>query len=696
MQRTLLSLAVLAAISAGSTGAAFAQTTTTTNTTAATTTTTAAAARSSGIDLQWIDTSVRPQDDFFKFMSGKWLANAEIPADRARFGSFDQLRDLSEQRSYDIIKALAADSKLKAGSNEKKIADLYNSFMDEAQAEKLDIAPLKATFNRIDRFTKKEDLPALISNLSKLGVSLPVQSGIGQDARDSSKYAVYVSQGGLGLPDRDYYLKDDDAKLKGFRDAYVKHIEKMLEMSGQKDAEKAAASILALETEIAKIQWTKVENRNPVKTYNKIEKAKLAELLPGFDWTAYFAGTGVGNRVDYVIVRQPGFLSGMAKIIQDTPVSVWQSYYKWKVLSAYASLLSKRFVDEDFNFSSVTLRGIPANQPRWKRGVARVEESMSEALGKLYVAKYFPPENKARMEELVKNLTLAYKQSIETLDWMSPETKKEALTKLAKFTPKIGYPDVWRDYSKLVIKKDDLVGNVMRGREHEYLRQLSKLGQPVSRKEWGMSPQTVNAYYNSRQNEIVFPAAILQPPFFNPAADDAVNYGGIGAVIGHEISHGFDDSGSQSDGDGNLRDWWTKEDKANFGKLTAAMIAQYNAYSPLPGYNVNGALTLGENIADNSGLSIAYKAYQISLGGKPAPVIDGYTGDQRLFMGWAQVWRGKARDAEAIRLINTDPHSPAAVRGNAPLTNLPAFYSAFGVKEGDKMYTAPEKRITIW
>ena len=300
------------------------------------------------------------------------------------------------------------------------------------------------------------------------------------------------------------------------------------------------------------------------------------------------------------------------------------------------------------------------------------------------------------MEQLVGNLTLAYKQSIETLEWMSPETKKEALTKLSKFTPKIGYPDVWRDYSKLDIRKDDLVGNIMRARAHEYYRQLAKLGQPVNRKEWGMSPQTVNAYYNSRQNEIVFPAAILQPPFFNPAADDAVNYGGIGAVIGHEISHGFDDSGSQSDGDGNLRDWWTKEDKANFSKLTTAMIAQYNAYSPLPGYHVNGALTLGENIADNSGLSIAYKAYQLSLGGKPAPVIDGYTGDQRLFMGWAQVWRGKARDAETIRLINIDPHSPASVRGNAPLTNIPGFYAAFGVKEGDKMYVAPEKRITIW
>lgn len=693
MQRTLLSLAVLATFSFGGTQLSFADTSAPANSTVQSNATTSAL--SSGIDLQWQDKSVRPQDDFFKFMSGKWLATAEIPADRARFGSFDQLRDLSEQRSRDIITTLASDKALKGGSNQKKIADLYNSFMDEAHANKLDIKPLDATFKQISKLEKKEDFPALIAQLSQLGVSLPVNSGVGQDARDSSTYAVYVSQGGLSLPDRDYYLKDD-AKFKAFRDAYVKHVEKMLSMSGEKNADKAAADILALETQIATIQWTKVENRNPINTYNKIELAKLTELMPGFNWTSYFAGTGVGSKVNYVIVRQPSFLTALAKIVNDTPVAVWKSYYKWKVLDAYAPFLSQRFVDEDFGFSSVTLRGIPENQPRWKRGVARVEESMPEALGELYVAKYFPPENKARMEKLVNNLIEAYKQSIETLTWMSPETKKEALVKLSKFTPKIAYPDQWRDYSALQIKANDLVGNVMRSRTFEHQRDIARLGKPVDRKEWGMSPQTVNAYYNSRQNEIVFPAAILQPPFFNPAADDAVNYGGIGAVIGHEISHGFDDSGSQSDGDGNLRNWWTKEDKENFSKLTNALVAQYDAYSPLPGYNVNGKLTLGENIADNSGLAIAYKAYQISLGGKPAPVIDGYSGDQRLFMGWAQVWRGKARDAETIRLLSIDPHSPAEVRGNAPLTNVPGFYSAFGVKEGDKMYVAPEKRTTIW
>ena len=697
MKRTLLSIAILGLVSIAQATSAQAQTATAPS---AAPTGIAAPSRVtnliSGIDLQWIDSSIRPQDDFFKFTSGKWLNTVEIPADKARFGSFDQLRDLSEQRSHDIITSLVENKKLVAGSNEKKIADLYSSFLNEAQADKLDIQPLRHTFVQIERVTKKEQLPTLIAQLSKLGLSLPIQSGINQDARDATKYAVYVSQGGLGLPDRDYYLKDDDAKLKGFRDAYVKHVEKMLDMSGQLHAEQAAKDILALETELAKIQWTKVENRNPVKTYNKVEIAKLKDLLPDYNWTAYFAGTGVGNKVDYVIVRQPSFISGLAKIINDTPLPVWKTYLKWKVLDSYAPLLSKRFVDQDFAFSSVTLRGIPENQPRWKRGVGRVEEALPEALGKLYVEKYFPPESKARMEQLVANLIAAYKQSIETLTWMSPETKAEALTKLSKFTPKIGYPDQWRDYSKLDIKSNELVGNIMRSRALENQRQLDKLGKPIDRKEWGMSPQTVNAYYNSRQNEIVFPAAILQPPFFNAAADDAVNYGGIGAVIGHEISHGFDDSGSQSDGDGNLRDWWTKEDKANFNKLTSALVAQYDAFSPIPNYHVNGALTLGENIADNSGLAIAYKAYQISLGGKPAPVIDGYTGDQRLYLGWAQVWRGKARDAGTIRLLNTDPHSPAAARGNVPLTNQPGFYSAFDVKEGDQMFVAPDKRIIIW
>nr|WP_315482535.1 M13-type metalloendopeptidase [uncultured Undibacterium sp.] len=650
----------------------------------------------SGIDLQWIDKSVRPQDDFFRFMSGKWLDTVEIPADRGRYGAFDQLAEMSAKQSAAIIQSLATQTELKPGTNQQKIADLYNSFMDEARLEELDIKPLQADFARIQQFKDKAELPAMLAYLARISVGTPIGSGVTQDAKDSTQYTISVGQGGLSLPDRDYYLKLDDAKFKAVREAYLVHVEKMLSMAGNSNAQQAAASIMALETEIAKIQWSNVENRNPVKTYNKVEISKLGDLLPGFDWTKYFAGMGTGGKTAHVIVRQPSYLTGLNKVIQDTPVETWQAYFNWRVLNAYAPYLSKRFVDQDFSFSSITLRGIPENQPRWKRGVSRVEESLSEALGQLYVAKHFPAENKARMQVLVNNLMLAYKQSIETLPWMGEATKKEALVKLSKFTPKIGYPDKWRDYSKLTIVKGDLVANIKAGRAFAYQRQVDKLGKPVDRSEWGMSPQTVNAYYNSRQNEIVFPAAILMPPFFNPEADDAVNYGGIGAVIGHEIGHGFDDSGSQSDGDGNLRDWWTAEDKANFGKVTDALVAQYANYSPLEGYKVNGKLTLGENIGDNAGLSIAYKAYQLSLNGKKPPVIDGYTGNQRVFMGWAQVWRGKARDKETVRLLSTDSHAPGMFRANGPLTNMPEFYQAFDVKAGDKMYVEPAKRIRVW
>lgn len=650
----------------------------------------------SGIDLQWIDKSVRPQDDFFRFMSGKWLDTVEIPADRGRYGAFDQLAELSAKQSAAIIQNLATQTELKAGTNQQKIADLYNSFMDEARLEALDIKPLQADFARIQQLKDKTELPAMLAFLSRISVGTPIGSGVTQDAKDSSKYTVSVGQGGLSLPDRDYYLKLDDAKFKTIRAAYLTHVEKMLSMAGVSNAQQAAASIMSLETEIAKIQWSNVENRNPVKTYNKVEVAKLGDLLPGFDWNKYFAEMGTAGKTDSVIVRQPSYLTGLNKVIQDTSLETWQAYFNWRVLNAYAPYLSKRFVDQDFSFSNVTLRGIPENQPRWKRGVGRVEESLSEALGQLYVEKHFPAENKARMQILVNNLLLAYKQSIETLPWMGETTKKEALTKLSKFTPKIGYPDKWRDYSKLTIVKGDLVANIKAGRAFAYQRQVDKLGKPVDRSEWGMSPQTVNAYYNSRQNEIVFPAAILMPPFFNPDADDAVNYGGIGAVIGHEIGHGFDDSGSQSDGDGNLRDWWTAEDKANFGKVTDALVAQYGSYSPIEGHKVNGKLTLGENIGDNAGLSIAYKAYQLSLNGKKAPAIDGFSGNQRVFMGWAQVWRGKARDTETIRLLTTDSHAPGMFRANGPLTNMPEFYQAFDVKAGDKMYVEPAKRIRVW
>jgi putative endopeptidase len=652
-----------------------------------------AADPASGIDFQYVDNAVSMQDDAFRHVSGKWVDTVDIPADRARWGSFDILRELSETRLRGIIDELAKGS---GDADAKKIADIYSSFMDEARLESLGLKPLQGELARIDALADKKDLPALIAHLTMLGVNAPFRPIVNQDARESTRYAVYFFQGGIGLPDRDYYLKDDDAKLKTFRAEYVKHVQRMLSMAGIADADQAAAAILQLETGIAKVQWTRVENRDPVKSYNKTDIAKLPELLGHFDWKAYFMATEIGDKVDYVVVRQPSFVRGLDELIAGTPLPVWKSYFKWHLLDAYAPYLDKRFVDEDFAFSSVTLRDIPENRPRWKRGVELAETSIGEGLGRLYVAKYFPPEYKARMQNMVQNLLTAYRQSIETLDWMEPQTRKEALAKLASFSPKIAYPERWRDYTALQVSKDDLVGNVIRARRFEYNRQLAKLGKPVDRGEWGMTPQTINAYYNPLKNEIVFPAAILQPPFFSPAADDAVNYGGIVAVIGHEVSHGFDDQGSQYDGDGNLRNWWTKTDREKFSKLTKALSAQYSSYSPLPGYHVNGDLTLGENIGDNSGLAIAYKAYHLSLAGKPASVIDGFSGDQRFYLGWAQVWRGKARDAETIRLIKVDPHSPAQFRCNGTLVNQPGFYSAFNVKETDRMYLPPAERVIIW
>jgi len=658
--------------------------------------TAAPAALSSGIEVQYLDTSVRPQDDFYRYVNGKWLDTTPIPADKSRIGAFSKLDDDAQVALRAIIEAAAKDPNRAAGSEAQKIGDLYASFMDEAKLEELGLKPLHEMLAQVDSISDKKDIPALIGKLGLLSVDAPIAPGIHQDNKDSTKYIVDIGQSGLGLPDRDYYLKADDAKMKETLAKYQAHVSKMLELAGDASAPSEAAAIVALETALAQVQWTKVENRDPQKTYNKVELARLAALAPGFDWKRYLVAAGFDGKVDYLIISQPTYLTGFAKVLSDTPLAVWKSYFRFRVLSAFAPFLSKAFVDESFAFYGTALSGVPENRPRWKRGVSLVERSIGEGLGKLYVEKYFPPASKARMEALVSNLLKAYQQSIETLDWMSPQTKQEARQKLARFTPKIGYPKKWRDYSSMTFTASDLIGNVLRASEFEYNRNVNKLGKPIDRDEWGMTPQTVNAYYNPELNEIVFPAAILQPPFFNPAADDAVNYGGIGAVIGHEISHGFDDQGSQYDGEGNLRDWWTKDDHAKFAEKTQALIAQYAAQEPVPNYHVNGELTLGENIADNSGLAIAFKAYQLSLGGKKAPVIDGFTGEQRLYMGWAQVWRGKVRENEAIRRIKTDPHSPPAVRGSATLENQPGFFAAFDVKPGDKLYVAPEKRIVIW
>ncbi|MES2900182.1 MAG: M13-type metalloendopeptidase [Pseudomonadota bacterium] len=650
----------------------------------------------SGIDIQYIDPSVRPQDDIFQHLNGKWLATTAIPSDKTSWGTFAKLRDDVQPQVKAMIEAAQADKNKKAGSEAQKIGDLYASYMDEQRIEQLGYKPLAGELAKIRALQDKKAIPALIANLAKMGVSGPYGMGVGQDGKESTRYAVQIGQGGLSLPDRDYYLNKKDKKMADALAAYELHVAQMLSMVGRTDATAAARNIVALETELAKVQWDRVQNRDRVKRYNKIEIAKLGELTPGYDWASAMSAAGVAGKTDYVIVSQPSYLTGFNKVLEATELASWKDYFEWKLVSRYAPFLSKPFADASFAFFGTTLTGVKEQPPRWKRGVSAVEGVLGEAVGKLYVQQHFPAERKARMEVLVKNLTEAYRQSIDTLDWMGPATKKEAQAKLAKFNPKIGYPNKWRDYSALSVKSDDLVGNMMRASAFGYNRNVTRLGKPIDREEWGMTPQTVNAYYNSSMNEIVFPASILQPPFFDMRADDAVNYGAIGAVIGHEISHGFDDQGSRSDGDGNLRDWWTAEDRAKFKAKGDMLIKQYGAYSPLPGYNVNGELTLGENIGDNSGVAIAYKAYKLSLGGKPAPVIDGLTGDQRFYMGFAQVWRVKMLPDQQIIQVKTDSHSPGQFRANGTLMNQPGFYEAFGVKEGDKMYLPPKDRVSIW
>ena len=654
------------------------------------------AAPISGIAKEYINPSVRAQDDFFTYLNGEWLRTTEIPADKSSWGTFAKMRDDLNPQLQSIIEAAQKNSKKQPGTETQKIGDLYGSYMDETRLNTLGYKPLTGELQRIRMVKDKKALPALMAHLAQIGVSTPYAMYVGQDARKSTAYAVSISQSGLGLPDRDYYLKKDDAKLADALAKYEQHVALTLGMIGDKDAAAEAKAIVALETALAQAQWTKVENRDPVKRYNKMSFSELAVLTPGYDWKSAMASAGVAGKTDYVIVGQPSYLTAMDQVLASTDLATLKSYFTWQLLRAYSPYLSKDFYDANFAFYGTVISGTKENQPRWKNAVGTVENVLGEAVGHIYVTQHFPAERKARMEQLVANVLAAYKQSIDTLDWMSPETKKEAQAKLAKFTPKIGYPNKWRDYSALTIKPNDLAGNIMRARTFAYNRGINKLGKPIDRDEWGMTPQTVNAYYSSTMNEIVFPASILQPPFFDMRADDAVNYGAIGAVIGHEISHGFDDKGSMSDGDGNLRDWWTKEDRARFQAKADALVAQYNGYSPLPGYNVNGALTLGENIGDNSGVAIAYKAYKLSLNGKPAPVIDGFTGDQRFFMGFGQVWRMKMREEQQIVQVKTDPHSPGQFRTNGTMVNQPGFYEAFGVKPGDKMYVAPEKRVIIW
>ena len=659
----------------------------------------------SGIDMQSIDTSIRAQDDFYRHVNGRWLTTVEIPADEQGYGTGSVVFNRVQDQLHKAVDDAANGNSLRSNVDMKKVGDLYASFMDEARLDELGATPLYPKFAKIDAAKDSKAIAALVAAMNRdvatispygLASNAPVNIEIHQDNDDASHYVVDLQQGGLGLPDRDYYLKDDDTKLKSIRDAYRKHVERMFLMTGDENAALDADEVLAFETSIAGIEWDSVTLRDRIKAYNKEQIRSLMRLAPGFDWDAFVDAAGIRAKVDTVVIGQPSYLIAFAKLAQRTPVATWRAYFRWHTLSDFAPELSKPFADEDFAFNGTVLRDVPENRARWRRGIAVVNASLGDELGKLYIADFFPPESKVRAQKLVKNLLSAFSQSIDTLDWMSAQTKQAAHNKLAKYLTKIGYPDTWQDYSLLTIDRGDLIGNISRAAQFEYHREINKLGKPIDRGEWSMAPQMLDAYYNSELNEIVFPAAILQPPFFDPDADDAVNYGGIGAIIGHEISHGFDDQGSRYDGEGNLRNWWTEEDHAKFDAKTKILVAEYSAFEPVPGYHIDGMRTLGENIADNSGLAVAYKAYQISLGGKPAVVIDTLTGDQRFYMAFAQLWREKARDKATIAHVESDPHSTPMYRVMGTMVNQPAFFAAFDVREGDKMWRAPNQRAIIW
>ena len=648
----------------------------------------------SGLDPEAVDRNVRPQDDLFHHVNGAWLARTEIPADKASYGAFDILFDKAQADLRTIVEDAGQSASKTPGSDAQKIGDFYESFMNEARVEELGLTPLKAELDAIEALKTRTDVARHFAHFFKLNLINPMIGYVDGDAQQPTHDILYVYQGGLGLPDRDYYLKNDD-KLKEYREKYVAFLTTILRFAADVTPEKSAREIFVLETRLARAHWTNVESRDTVKTYNKVAVADLAKRFPGFDWNAWTTELGVGS-VAGLVISQPTYVRALAAAVNELPVDAWKPYLKASLLNGFAPYLNKAVVDAEFGFYNTTLRGVKEQQPRWKRAVNTLNGNMGEMLGKLYVDKHFKPEAKARMEGLVANLREAYRLGIDKLEWMGPETKKEAQAKLAKFNPKIGYPNKWRDYSKLEIRKDDLAGNVMRAFLHENAYQLSKAGKPIDPEQWGMTPQTVNAYYNPVRNEIVFPAAILQPPFFNLEADDAVNYGGIGAVIGHEMGHGFDDQGRRYDATGALRDWWTKTDETEYQKRAKVLIEQFNEFEPLPGLHVNGALTLGENIADLTGLVIAHEAYQLSLKGAPPPVIDNVPADQRFYMGWAQSWKAKEREESLRQKVLTNVHSPEMYRANGPIRNIPEFYAAFGVKEGDKMFLAPERRVKIW
>ena len=653
----------------------------------------------SGLDLSHVDPQTRPQDDLFGHVNGRWLTEYAIPADRATDGAFRSLFDRAEEQVRDLITEAAA-AGAPEGTDQQRIGDLYASFLDEQTVQSRGVQPLRDELVLIDAAADADALAAVVGQLQRTGVGGGAGVYVDTDSKDSTRYLVHLTQSGIGLPDESYFRDPQHAEILA---AYPGHIARMFALVyGGEPADHAATAerIVELETRLAQAHWDVVKRRDAELSYNLRTFAELSTQAPGFDWAGWIGALGASPQVaGELVVRQPDYLSAFAALWASADLDQWKDWARWRLIHGRAAMITDEIVAEDFSFYGKLLSGTEAIRERWKRGVALVENLMGDALGKLYVERHFPPEHKARMDQLVANLREAYRVSITSLAWMTPETRERALAKLDKFTPKIGYPKRWRDYSELVVRRDDLYGNYQRGHALEYDRELAKLGGPVDRDEWFMTPQTVNAYYNPGMNEIVFPAAILQPPFFDADADDAANYGGIGAVIGHEIGHGFDDQGAKYDGDGNLVDWWTDADRSEFGSRTTALIAQYDDFVPRSlddGHHVNGAFTVGENIGDLGGLSIALLAYQLSLGGAEAPVVDGLTGVQRVFFGWAQVWRTKSRDAEAIRRLATDPHSPPEFRCNGVIRNIDAYYEAFDVDPADELYLAPERRVHIW
>lgn len=638
-----------------------------------------------GFDTSGMDTTVLPGENFYEFANGTWARNTPIPPDRSNYGMFTKLDDLSKERTRAIIEA-------QAGNPDSKIGAAYASFIDEAAIESKGLAAFEPWLDQIRALSSRADYEELLAKAERMGISGPIRMYVGVDQKQNTQYAVTMLQSGLGMPDRDYYLSDDP-KIAATRAKYLQHLTNMLTLAGEENAPARAKAILDYETRIAKVHWTRSESRDRTKTYNKMTVAELERSAPGFDFSQYLAGSGIAETS--IVVAQPSAVSGIAKLVRTAPLPVLRDQLMIRSLDQYSSVLPSAFDKESFAFYGTALSGTPEQMPRWKRGVEFTTEALADEVSKLYVAEYFPPATKAAADELVRNVVAAMGRRIDALTWMAPQTKARARAKLANFVTKIGYPDQWRDYSALQVSRDDALGNALRSAQFEHDYAVGKLGEPVRRWEWGMTPMTVNAYANFGMSEIVFPAAILQPPFFDPNADPAINYGGIGAVIGHEISHHFDDQGSKYNEQGLLADWWTEADLEAFTNATKKLVEQYDQYEPLPGMHIKGDFTLGENIGDLAGLTVAYDAWKMSLGGRDAPVIDGFTGDQRFYLGWAQIWRRNYREENLRQRLITDPHSPSEQRA-AIVRNLDPWYPAFNVQPGQRLYLPTEQRVRVW